>query len=272
MKYFKKNCEVHEMKWKIACIQLDIAYGQPAINYQAADEKLKEAVKSGPDVIVLPELWTTGYDLTRLEEIADEQAEKTILFLSGIAKKHQIHIIGGSVAKKNAEGVFNTLLVIDDQGRLVKEYDKLHLFKLMNEHHFLEPGKKDGLFQLADRLCAGFICYDIRFPEWIRTHTSKGAEAIFVVAEWPKPRLSHWRTLLISRAIENQCYVIAANRTGSDPDNEFAGHSLIIDPWGDIIAEAGNGEEIITGTIDFDKTAEVRGMIPVFQDRRPEFY
>lgn len=116
------------------------------------------------------------------------------------------------------------------------------------------------------------ICYDIRFPEWIRAHTTKGAEAIFVVAEWPEPRLAHWRSLLIARAIENQCYVIACNRVGNDANNIFAGHSMIIDPWGEIIAEAGEKEEILTASINLDKVTEVRKTIPIFADRKPEYY
>ncbi len=116
------------------------------------------------------------------------------------------------------------------------------------------------------------ICYDIRFPEWIRSHTAEGAEAIFVVAEWPLSRLTHWRTLLTARAIENQCYVIACNRAGSDPNNTFAGHSIIIDPWGEIIAEAGEGQEILHGEINLSIVEEVRKGIPIFDDRRPEFY
>ena len=100
----------------------------------------------------------------------------------------------------------------------------------------------------------------------------KGSRGLFVSAEWPIPRLDHWRALIISRAIENQAYVIAVNRTGSDPNNVFAGHSLIVDPWGAIVSEAGVDVEIITGTIDFTKVSEVRSKIPVFADRRPEFY
>ncbi len=95
---------------------------------------------------------------------------------------------------------------------------------------------------------------------------------LFVSAEWPKPRLDHWRALNISRAIENQAYVVAVNRTGSDPNNVFAGHSLIVDPWGEIVSEAGDDVEILTGTIDFTKVNDVRSKIPVFADRRPEFY
>ncbi|WP_110927819.1 carbon-nitrogen family hydrolase [Bacillus massiliglaciei] len=260
------------MNWKISCLQMDIAYGSPMNNFAEAEKMIEQAAELDPDIIMLPELWTTGYDLTRLEEIADEQASASIHFLTEMAKKHRIHFIGGSVAKKTGSGIFNTLLIINRDGKVLKEYDKLHLFRLMDEHHYLTPGESDGLFTLDDKSCAGFICYDIRFPEWIRAHTSKGAEVLFVTAEWPEPRLAHWRALLISRAIENQAYVIACNRAGADPANVFAGHSIIIDPWGEIIAEAGNDTEILTGSIDLDKVSEARNRIPVFTDRRPEFY
>lgn len=260
------------MNWNIACIQMDIAFGQPEKNYKAAEKLIEQAIPSNPDVIVLPELWTTGYDLTRLDEIADLEAKNTIAFLQSIAKKYHVHLVGGSIAKKTSEGVYNTMLLINNKGEFVKDYDKLHLFQLMDEHHYLKPGQKDGLFTFDNKLCASFICYDIRFPEWIRIHTAKGAEVLFVSAEWPKPRLDHWRALLISRAIENQAYVVAVNRAGSDPNNVFAGHSLIVDPWGKIISEADEGIEILTGTVDFTKVHEVRSNIPVFADRRPEFY
>ncbi|WP_057912772.1 carbon-nitrogen family hydrolase [Peribacillus muralis] len=260
------------MKWKIACIQMDIAFGQPDINYQHAEQWLEKAVSKEADIVILPELWTTGYDLTRLNEIADEGAEQTIGFLKNMAIKHQIHIIGGSVAKKTQEGIYNTMVIIDKDGNLVKEYDKLHLFQLMDEHHFLQPGENDGLFTLDEKICAGFICYDIRFPEWQRAHTARGAEVLFITAEWPKPRLDHWRALLISRAIENQAYVVAVNRSGSDSNNVFAGHSMIIDPWGHIVSEAGEESEVLTGTLDFKKISEARNKIPVFEDRRPDHY
>ena len=251
---------------------MDIAFGDPIKNYQHAEKLIETAMEENPDIIVLPELWTTGYDLTRLDTIADRNAEKTIDFLKNAAKKYQVHFVGGSVANRGNLGVKNTLLIINNEGKLVQSYSKLHLFKLMDEHLYLEAGKEKGLFELDNRSFGGVICYDIRFPEWIRAHTAKGAEALFVVAEWPAPRLSHWRSLLIARAIENQCFVIACNRSGSDPNNEFAGHSMFIDPWGEVIAEAGAKEELLSAVIELDLVKDIRKQIPIFEDRRPDLY
>ncbi|WP_042455901.1 carbon-nitrogen family hydrolase [Neobacillus dielmonensis] len=260
------------MKLKVSCIQMDIAYGNPQKNVQNAEKLIEKAIENQPDIIVLPELWTTGYDLTRLEEIADKNAEQTIQFFKQAAQKFKVNFVGGSVANQGKNGVKNTLLIINKLGELVHQYSKLHLFKLMEEHLYLNAGVDKGLFQLEGCQFAGVICYDIRFPEWIRAHTSSGAEVLFVVAEWPAPRLMHWRSLLIARAIENQCYVIACNRSGVDPKNQFAGHSMIIDPWGEIVAEAGEKQEILTAVIEMDKVKAIRNEIPIFEDRRPEYY
>ncbi|UQZ34684.1 carbon-nitrogen hydrolase [Paenibacillus sp. PK3_47] len=256
----------------ISLIQLDIAFGQPEVNYASAEVKIREAAAERPDCIVLPELWTTGYDLTRLEEIADPQGADTKSFISRLAREYGVNIVAGSVASRQAAGVTNSMYVFNRSGELTGEYSKLHLFRLMDEHLYLQPGQSKGLFTLDGAPCSGLICYDIRFPEWVRAHTSLGAEVLFVTAEWPLPRLSHWRALLISRAIENQCYVVACNRAGTDPANTFAGHSMIIDPWGDIVSEAGESEEILTGTIDLQKVRDVREQIPIFSDRRPDLY
>jgi omega-amidase len=260
------------MGLSVSCLQMNIAYGNPEQNYETAARLMERAAKDHPDIIVLPELWTTGYDLTRLEEIADVHAKRTIQFLQERAKQYQVHFVGGSVANQGESGVRNTLLIINKNGELVHHYSKLHLFKLMDEHLYLKAGGEKGLFQLDDRQFAGVICYDIRFPEWIRAHTSAGAETLFVVAEWPEPRLSHWRSLLIARAIENQCYVIACNRSGDDPKNRFVGHSMVIDPWGEVVAEAGAGEEILTAEINLDLVKEIRKQIPIFADRKPQYY
>ncbi|WP_445488597.1 carbon-nitrogen family hydrolase [Niallia sp. 03133] len=260
------------MTISISIIQMDISFGDPKTNFSVAEQKIKEACLDKPDIIVLPELWTTGYDLKRLNEISDKNAQKTISFLQKIALDYHVHLIGGSIANQKTDGIYNTLIIINNRGEVVHTYDKLHLFQLMDEHIYLQSGNTNGLFSLDNHHFAGMICYDIRFPEWIRTHTTKGAEALFIVAQWPLPRLAHWRSLLIARAIENQCYVIACNRSGTDPNNVFAGHSMIIDPWGEVIIEAGEGTEIVFGNIELEKVKEVRKMIPIFADRKPSYY
>ncbi|MET3696488.1 predicted amidohydrolase [Bacillus oleivorans] len=257
---------------KIGCIQMDIAYGKPEINFSKVEQWVRKGAEDGHEVLLLPELWNTGYDLTRLDEIADKEAQKSIEFLKGLAKNSNIHLVAGSVANQTEEGVKNTLLVINKDGELVKLYSKLHLFKLMDEHLHLTAGTEDGHFQLEGLPGAAFICYDIRFPEWIRKHVVEGAQVLFVVAEWPLPRIQHWKNLLIARAIENQAYVIACNRVGADPANTFGGHSLIINPWGEILAEGGTEEEIVSATVDFSAIADIRKRIPIFEDRRPDFY
>ncbi len=262
--------EVLKMK-NIAIIQIDLAYGEPEINQKvikAAFGRLEGDV----DIVVLPEMWNTAYDLSRLEEIADVNAEKSIAFLSTLAKKYQVNIIGGSVAMKTEDKMTNTLLVINKDGTCIKKYSKAHLFRLMEEEKYLTEGNEDGLFRLDDLDCAGVICYDIRFPEWIRSHMLDQASLLFVVAEWPKQRIEHWRSLLIARAIENQCYVIACNRVGEDPNNEFGGHSMIIDPWGRVVEEAEDEAKILYGKIDPSIVEETRKRIPVFDDRRVDLY
>ncbi|QPA31810.1 carbon-nitrogen family hydrolase [Thermaerobacillus caldiproteolyticus] len=260
------------MTLKISCLQLNIAFGDPAENQQRVQTEVEKLSAQRPDIIVLPELWTTGYDLTRLDEIADEDGAHTKAFISELARLHHINIVAGSIAKKTKDGITNTMYIANRNGDIVGEYSKLHLFQLMDEHLYLQSGEAPGLFTLENTLCAGVICYDIRFPEWIRVHTVQGAEILFVVAEWPLPRLHHWRTLLQARAIENQCYVIACNRAGHDPNNTFAGHSLIVDPWGEILAEAKEEPCSLTAEIDLQKVKQVRKQIPIFSDRRPEHY
>jgi Predicted amidohydrolase len=257
---------------KMALIQLNIAFGRPEKNKLRAEKMLRQALKENPDVVVFPELWTTGYDLENLSETADPDG-KAIRKLAGKwAAENGINIIAGSTAKRTDSGIYNALTVFDRNGTCIKEYSKVHLFRLMREHLFLKAGDKDGLFSIDGLPAAGFICYDIRFPEWIRKQVLSGAKLLFIPAEWPEPRLDHWRTLLTCRAIENQAFVIACNRSGSDPENTFAGHSMVISPWGEILAEAGADESVLIADIDVGSIDAIRSRIPVFEDRRPELY
>ncbi|SDK29465.1 carbon-nitrogen family hydrolase [Sediminibacillus albus] len=260
------------MKQSYALIQMDIAFGNPERNFQQAEKMIREAAANNITTVVLPELWTTGYDLTRLEDIADDNASRSTSFLGKLASELHINIVAGSVAKRVDHQTSNTLLVFNRKGELIKQYSKAHLFRLMDEEKHLVEGNSDGKFVLDDEKSAAVICYDIRFPEWIRTHMLDNTQVLYVVAEWPKQRIDHWRALLISRAIENQCFVIACNRAGSDPNNQFGGQSMIIGPWGEVIAEASEEETILYGAVDLDEVEKIRSTIPIFTDRRPDMY
>lgn len=256
---------------KIACVQMDIAFGNPELNYQRVAEYITEAAAGGAETIVLPEMWNTGYALTELDTLAD-RTNRTVELLKRLAQEHTVNIVGGSVSTKKNDGFYNTMYVVDKGGKLVSEYDKAHRFGLMDEHIHLEEGESLGTFELGDAVFGGVICYDIRFPEWIRAQALNGAKLIFVSAEWPEARIDHWRILLQARAIENQCFIVAVNRIGSDPNNEFGGSTLAIAPWGEIRLDMKKEEGVGYVDIDLAEVEEVRKRIPVFDDRREKLY
>lgn len=183
-----------------------------------------------------------------------------------------MNVVGGSIAEKRECGVFNTIYAFDREGNEAGDYSKIHLFRLMDEEKFLQSGDKLGRLELDGVPAGMMICYDIRFPELSRKLALGGAQVLFVPAEWPNPRLHHWRTLLMARAIENQMFVISCNRVGISGTTEFFGHSMVIDPWGEVLAEGDESERIVRATIDLGLVKDVRRRIPIFEDRRPSLY
>ena len=252
----------------VHCLQIDIAFGDVRKNITKV-KQLMAALPENVDTVVLPELWTTGYALKQLPKLVTAEIFTT---LKTLAKQYHVDMIAGSVATETDGQFFNTLVVINKAGEVVHRYDKVHLFRLMDEEQYLAEGTGMGTFKLNGIEQAGVICYDIRFPEWIKTQMLNQAKVLYVVAEWPKARIDHWRTLLIARAIENQAYVVACNRVGEDPNNVFGGHSMVIGPWGDILAEAGETEAALTVELDLAEVDVVRKNIPVYEDRRPSLY
>ncbi len=265
----KKSLGGGEMK--LGCIQLQVAFGDVEKNFSRVEELIREAANKGAEIVILPEMWNTSYALEKLEGLADVDGERTKAFLSQLAKELHVHIVGGSVATKKGDKFYNTMLVYNNEGELVGEYDKAHLFRLMDEHLHLSSGNTQNNFKLGDLDAAGVICYDIRFPEWLRLHALNGAKVLFVSAQWPTARIDHWKTLLQARAIENQCFVVAVNRISRNKDN-FNGQSMVIEPWGEILWTGGEDEELAIVDVDFSKVDEVRTRIPVYDDRRPELY
>ena len=258
---------------KISCLQMDMRLGDEAYNYAHAVELVREAVRrDGADTVVLPETWNTGYFPEDLSAHADRNGERTKAVFSPLAKELNIHIVCGSVANRREDGFYNTAYVFDRTGSCIAEYDKTHLFTYAKEHRHFHPGGHACRFQLDGVDCGLVICYDLRFPELVRTLTLPGVDLLFAVAQWPAKRVMHLETLARARAIENQMFLALCNSVGTAGDTRCGGRSAVIDPWGEYLAQAGDQEEIISGQADFSVIAGIRDSINVFRDRRPELY
>jgi len=226
-----------------------------------------------PTVIVLPELWDVGYALTRKNELADDEGREAALFLGELARQYKVWFAGGSVLAHTAGGIVNRAQVVDPLGALVAQYDKVHLFPMMDEPLHLTGGNSRCIFSIAETTASCVVCYDLRFCEFIRRCALDGAKVLFVSAEWPEERIDHWSTLLRARAIENMMYVVACNRVGSFGRGRFGGNSMVIDPWGVVLYQgAVDAEE--GGFVSFDPTVadHIRKQLRVFEMRRPELY
>ncbi len=257
----------------IAILQQRIYPGDKTANYDNAQRLVEQAVSGAvkPDIIVLPELWSTGYALTELHELATDDGAEEAEFLSKLAKEHTVWFAGGSVAAKTAAGITNRAQIINRAGNLEAFYDKVHLVPMLDEHKYLAAGNAFCVHNIEGTTFGFAICYDIRFCEFIRQLALQGAEALIVSAQWPLVRLAHWQTLLKARAIENQCYLLAANNVAFG-DAPFGGHSQALAPDGTTLKQLEFNEGIIQIEINTKKVAQIRSAVPVFNDRRTDLY
>ena len=258
---------------KITMIQMDCKLGEPALNFERAQALIRQAAQEKPDVITLPETFNIGFfPKENLAQYCDQNGEETIRRFSALAKELQINLVAGSVGNCRDGKVYNTCYVFDRQGQVVAEYDKTHLFSPMGEDAYFQKGGHLSTFVLDGVPCGIIICYDLRFLELVRSLSLKGIQVLFVVAHWPQARLTHWQVLNRARAIENQMFVVSTNACSRAGDTQYAGHSIMLDPWGEILAQGGAGEELVTGTLDFSVIQGIRESINVYRDRRPELY
>ena len=252
--------------------QMDVLLGQPDVNLAQVRLLAAESARQGADVLVLPELWSTGYDLGRAADYATAVTTGIFAEIANLSKEHSIHILGSCLSLLGEKQYGNTAVLFNPAGDLLGAYSKVHLFQLMDEHKYLTPGNGRCLVQTPWGESGLAICYDLRFPELFRAYALDGAKIVFLPAEWPYPRLAHWQTLLRARAIENQMYIVACNRVGTTDGTSFFGHSCVIDPWGEIVVEAGDTPVLLTVAVDLEKVPEIRAQIPVFADRNPAVY
>lgn len=243
---------------KVALAQMDIALGEKRENLKKVEELLGS---TQAELVLFPELFTTGFDFDNRRELAESIPGDTTEFLAGFSNAR---VIAGSILEVENGRYYNTFVALGE-GRLLAKYRKIHLFD--REKEYFHSGGKAKTFQFTGTSFFPAICYDIRFPELFRGYASQ-VGAILLSAEFPSPRREHFRALNIARAIENQCFVLACNRTGSDDMSSYSGKSLVVSPWGKVVAEAGEGEELIQADIDFSQVEKVRRSFPVLGDIR----
>ena len=253
----------------ITLVQMNVSLGCPEKNL-ARVKKLLEPVSESSDIILLPELWSSGYDYEHFPRLA--ATTPTMLGHMARIAETKGSYVGGSLVEADNGNFYNTFFLIDPKGKRLAAYRKIHLFSLMEEELHFSPGLKPCLVEICGRSAGLMTCYDIRFPELSRTLALQGAQLLLICAQWPRPRTPHWRTLLRARAIENQLFVAACNRIGQGSEHRYPGSSAIVDPWGETILNIPQRQGAFSATINFAKVKEVRQTIACFNDRRPESY
>ncbi|MGW7358680.1 carbon-nitrogen family hydrolase [Streptomyces sp. NPDC054802] len=224
------------------------------------------------ELVVLPELWPVGaFAYQQFEQEAESPAGPTYEAMAGAARDAGVWLHAGSVVEKAADGtLYNTALVISPAGELAASYRKIHRFGFdKGEAVMMGAGEELVTVSVAAGLTLGLAtCYDLRFPELFRGLTDAGAQALVVPAGWPARRRDHWTLLARARAVENQAYVLACGTAGIHAGVEQAGHSIVVDPWGEVLAEAGPDEEVLTVDLDPAKVEKTREVFPALKDRR----
>jgi predicted amidohydrolase len=267
---------------RAAAVQLN-ARADKAANLEKADAMVRRAVRDGAELVVLPEKWTafgTGDDLRAAAEPLGGEAST---WAAGIARELGIDLVAGSISERveGEEKLRNTSLHYGPDGELKAAYRKIHMFDVevggveYRESENEDPGDEAVLTATADGVEIGLtICYDLRFPELFRLLAVDGARILTVPAAFTVPTTrDHWEPLVRARAIENQAFVIAANQIGEHPPtHRSGGRSLIVDPWGIVLAAAPDTETVITADLDLEAQAGIRRRLPSLANRRPAAY
>lgn len=253
-----------------------VACWQVCIDDEEGAEERRQRIRDGletwrgrADLVVLPELWAVGYfnfdDYARLSEGRDEAF---VAEMRDLARRGGFHLLPGSFVERQGDGLYNTTVLIDPSGNPLAWYRKRHLFRYgSREGELLRAGEEVGVAATPFGGVGLSICYDLRFPELYREMVFRGAEILTVVAAWPRPRIEHWQTLNVARAIENQCYVVAVNCAGQNRGVELGGCTMVVDPLGRVVAGAGpTGEELVVADLDMDLLRSWRQEYPALAD------
>lgn len=259
---------------KIGIAQINCQVGDVEANCRTVASMVKQAATAGCSAVVLPEMVDTGYDMEAIRAHASTWDVGPCEMLRKLSADLKIAVICG-LSERDEDRIYNSVALIDETGTIIGKYRKAHLFSAapVYEHRHLARGESLTLVRLGGFMIGVMVCYDIRFPEMARALTLGGAEVLVAPAAFPLIRLEHWKTLTASRAIENQVYFVAANRTGSDGPLTFCGASRLLDPYGTAVACASEAQQtLLVGELSRERLEQTRSSMAVLEDRREDLY
>ncbi len=252
---------------KITSIQLEIVDQSKEKNIEDALRMVDRAPQS--DLILLPEIWPCGYfSFERYREESEPVDGPTVAAFSQKARERTCHILMGSFVENDSDRLYNTSLLLDSTGKLLARYRKIHLFGYQSqERKLLTAGTEVGVVDAPWGASGLSTCYDLRFPELFRRMTEQGAGFFLIPSAWPMARLEAWRLFNRARAHENLAYLVSCNCAGTNAGIRYAGHSMVVDPLGRVIAEGGDQADVVTAEIDPALVASVRKEYSFLNDR-----
>jgi len=242
-----------------------------SVNFRRQRAASLVAAQRGADLVVLPELWTVGaFAYEAFAEEAEPLQGPTHAIMAKAAADAGVWLHAGSFVERAPDGtLYNTALVFTPEGERAALYRKIHRFGFdQGEAVMMGAGEELVTVPLPQTTLGLATCYDLRFPELFRGLVDAGAETLVVAAGWPERRRAHWTLLARARAVENQAYVLAVATAGTHGGIQQSGHSIVVDPWGETLAEAGADEEVLTVELDPAKVASTRDQFPALKDRR----
>lgn len=253
------------MTFTIHAVQLDSVWENKAANFAKVRGLIEASQPKAGSLLVLPEMFATGFSCD-LSQTMEAEAGETEQFLAEMAKQYGCVVLGGLVTRGPQGRGWNQSLVVAPDGSVLARYTKIQPFSLGGEAAVHDKGQAPVVFSWQGLCVAPLICYDLRFPEIARQAVGMGAEMLVYIAAWPVKRYQHWLTLLQARAIENQAYVLGVNRTGADPHFSYNGRSVLVDPHGIIVADAGEREQVIKAELDPAVVRQWRAQFPALRD------
>ncbi len=252
---------------RVASVQLSIIEESKEIALEHASRMIRQC--RGANLILLPELWNVGFmSFDRYRKEAETQEGPTLTLLRTLAKELSCHLYTGSFVERRGDRFYNSSFLLNPKGEILGNYQKIHLFTYQSEEaEILTRGTSITVIPTEFGNLGLATCYDLRFPELFRKMVDQEAEFFLIAAAWPTPRLEHWLLLNRTRALENLSYLISSNCVGTSRGTPFAGHSLIVDPTGEIVAGSKDEECVVWGEVNRDIVLRARADFPALKDR-----